>query len=422
VALLTVLMVRRSLLEPLAAVDPTGANRDLTRGQDFRDALYFPIKELLRGGDPYDPASMFARWPVRQEFDLYAPFHLLLNLPYTLLPYRAALIVFSCVSVGCLLGIGLVSARVLRLPGGWLSAWVVAACVVGAQIGKSVVYFGQIDPLVGLGGVLALLFVGRSTGWAALGLALTWIKPQFGIPLTLVLLFRGAWRPALAGTLGAGLASLPVVGVLVVREGGVGGFVDVVRANLAYASSTGYAAVDSPGGARVDVAAVFFRLTGWLPPLAEGIVFVTVLGLAGWLLSGRPRRGTPFDTRELFVASLGALVGIVKQQSESLITVPALVGVVVLLLSLRTPASGSVRGSVRGSMRARGLSWPVLAAAALTCVPVVHISFVEQLLKRTVGDHVDSLVEGVSLIVAFALVCAASVGHRDDPPDAGVVN
>jgi hypothetical protein len=59
----------------------------------------------------------------------------------------------------------------------------------------------------------------------------------------------------------------------------------------------------------------------------------------------------------------------------------------------------------------------VLAAAALTCGPAVHVSFVEQLLQQTVGRHIDSLVEGVSLIVAFILVSAASVGHRDDPAD-----
>jgi hypothetical protein len=399
VALLTALASWRALREPLAAAEPTPANLALTPGQDFRDALYFPIKEFLAGGNPYDPAAMFAHWPVRQEFDLYAPAHLVLHLPYALMPYHTALLVFSLCSVGYLLAIGLVSARVLHLPGGWLTAWLAAACVVLAQFGKAAVYLGQVEPLVGLGSVLALLFVGRSTGWSALGLALAWIKPQFGIPLTVVLLVRGGWRPAVLGTAGAGLVSLPVAVLLVVRAGGPSGFLDVIRANLAYATSTEYGAVGSSSGVRVDVVAVLFRLTGALPPGAEAVGLVVVLGLVGWLLSGRARRGTPFDARELLLASLGVLLCIVKQQGESLLTVPALVGVAGLLARGRRP------------------QWPLLAATALAWVPVVHVGLVGRLLSQTVGDTIDHLVEGVSLIVALTLTTWLSIGHRNAPSE-----
>ena len=40
---------------------PTLANRAEERMQDFRDALYFPIREWVSGGNPYDPAAMFAQ-------------------------------------------------------------------------------------------------------------------------------------------------------------------------------------------------------------------------------------------------------------------------------------------------------------------------------------------------------------------------
>jgi hypothetical protein len=276
--------------------------------------------------------------------------------------------------------------------------------VVLAQFGKTAIYFGQINTLIGLGGVLALTQVGRSArgvawapgswnwrdgaSWAATaGLAVVWIKPQFGIPLTILLVARGFWRTAVAGTGLAAAVSLPVVGVLLVDSGGVGGFVDVIRRNLEYATSTPYGAVDSVGGARVDVAAVVFRVTGWIAPGAEVVVLLVVLGLTAWLIGrvDRGRRGLPFDVPELMLVSVAVLISIVHQGSESLITVPALVGVGAMVL------------------RRERVAVPLLLAALLLCVPVVHISAVEQLLITRVGARFDSLIEGVSLLLAFVL-------------------
>ena len=433
VAALLAVGVRRALTDPLAAPVPTRANAALTGGQDFRDATYFPVKELLAGGNPYDPAPMFAHWPVNQEFDLYAPLHLVLHLPYAALPYRTALLLFSCAGLAALIGIGLVSARVMRLPGGWLAAWLVAGLVVLSQIGKSAISIGQINPVVGLGAVLAITQVGRTLSlqpdagtrgpgfrgsagfwgsgfwgsagfWGSVGLALAWTKPQFAIPLAALLLARGARRQVVLGTALAFAVSLPVVVVLVARAGGIGGFLDVVRRNLSYATHTGYAAVDSASGSRVDLAAVFFRVTGWLPPGAELVVLVGVLAVTAWLVRGSPagggtRRG-PFDVPELFLVSLACLVCIAHQQSESLVTVPALVGVAAAWLRREQPA--------------RWL-WPV---AALTVVPALRVSAVQSFTATHLGGRADRLVEGLCLVAAFALACVV-VATRERQPSGG---
>ena len=426
VAVLLAVGVRRALADPLSAPVPTRANAVLTAGQDFRDATYFPVKELVSGGDPYDPAPMFAHWPVNQEFDLYAPLHLVLHLPFAALPYRAALLLFSCLALAALVGIGLVSARVMRLPGGWLAAWLVAGLVVLSQIGKSAISIGQINPVVGLGAVLALTQAGRSrisvstrrpasagltrsagvgswasgfgsvSVWGSVGLALAWTKPQFAIPIAVLLLARGAWRQVVLGTGLAFVVSLPVVAVLVARAGGIGGFLDVVQRNLSYATHTRYAAVDSPTGSRVDLAAVFYRLTGWLPPGAELAALVLVLGLAAWLVGssvagrsqvGRSAAGSVFDVPELFLVSLACLVCIAHQQGESLLTVPALVG--------------AAAAWVRRERVSRWL-WPV---AALTLVPALRVSAVQSFTAAHLGVQTDRLVEGVCLVLAFAGSC-----------------
>ena len=387
----------RALSEPLHVPDPTLANADLVTAQDFRDATYFPIKEFLAGGDPYEPATMLHNWPVRQEFDLYTPLHLTLHLPLARLPYHTALVVFSVIGLAYLIAIGLVSARLGGLPGGWPGAVATAAAVVAAQFGKVAIYYGQIDSLVGLGSVLALVNQGRpgrrAWCWGAAGLAVAWIKPQFGIPLTVLLLARGAWRQALTGTTAAGLLSLPIVIPLVVRAGGIAGFADVVRRNLDYAGHTPYAAVDSMTGARIDLAAVTYRTLGWLPPGGEAITLLGLLGLTAVLIARR--RGRPFDLVELCLVGVAVLLCLPHQQSE-LITVPVLASVAALWLRRQYPQ-------------------PLLATiAVLFWVPALHVAFAQHLVIAHSSLRVDRLIDGLCLALGYALAVVAAVAGRGE--------
>jgi hypothetical protein len=393
-AALSALAGYRSLREPFGAPTATAANTAEPRGADFRDATYYPIREFLTGGDPYDPAKMFAHWPVRQEFDLYGPFHLLLHAPLTLLPYRAALDVFSVLALAFAFGTGLIAARTARLPGGRLTACYAGAVVALSELTKAALYFGQVDALLGLGGAIVLGQAGRpgrSRRWTAVGMALMWIKPQFGIPVALLLIARGLWRETAVGTGAAVLLSLPVVVPLVIREGGIGGFVRVIRANLAYASSIPATAVDAPSGSRVDLAAVTFRLTHLLPPGGEAIAAVLVLGVAGWLVGRRGRRGSPFGPAELLLVGLAVMISLVHQHAGSLITVPGIVAVLAAVLR---------RERVPGA---------VLVATALAFVPLLRVDAVRTFLRTLLGEHAAGLVEGLSLIAAFALVVASLV-------------
>jgi hypothetical protein len=52
--------VRLALTAPLPVDDHSCDDRL----QDFRDALYHPIRELISGGNPYNPSEMVNNWPV----------------------------------------------------------------------------------------------------------------------------------------------------------------------------------------------------------------------------------------------------------------------------------------------------------------------------------------------------------------------
>jgi hypothetical protein len=380
---------------------------DVERMQDFRDATYYPIRELWRsGGMPYDPDVMFAHWPVIQEFDLYLPAHLWLHAPLALPGYRTAAALMLLLD-GALL---LLLARwaVQWAPGlprsvrTWAWPWLGAAVMVG-QVGKAQLYLGQVNPLVAVGTAGALGWR-RRPSLAAVCLALAWLKPQYGLPLTLLLLAGGHRRVALAGTGLAGIASLPVVAVLIARTGGVGGFVEVVQRNLAYATSTGYGAVGSPDGHRIDLTASLARALAWTPPaVAEAVTAAVIIGGAALLVRRAGRTGTGSDAvpslrRALIdlVTVVAVLLAVVHQPGDVLAAVPAGFAV-------------AVAASVTLHRRRVAICLPAAAAAAAVAlaVPHLHLYAVDRVLTSGVGRTAAGLLDAVAVTAAGLLATIA---------------
>jgi glycosyl transferase family 87 len=368
---------------------PTAANAAEERLQDFRDALYFPIREFLAGGNPYDPAAMFAHWPVRQDFNLYQPYHLLLHLPFALPGYRAGAVAFTVVNLLLLVALAVLAAHAVRrfvpVPVVVTTA-VVAALLVTSQVGKAQLYVGQINPLIALGAAGALLVRKDRPGWAAVALALAWLKPQYGFPLAVLLFARGSRRVALTGTALAAAASLPVVALLVLRGGGLGSFADVVVANLTHARGTDYGAVDSLTAQRIDLAAVLFRVTGWAPPGIELVVLAGVL-VTSVLLVRRLDHGAAAPLADL-LTGLAVVVCVVHQPGDVLIAVPAMAAVAARWWRERGPAG--------------------LAVLALA-VPFAHLYTVDSAVVATLGARAAVTLDGVAVVVAWGLVVVTAV-------------
>ncbi|MBE8516473.1 DUF2029 domain-containing protein [Amycolatopsis sp. H6(2020)] len=364
---------------------PTPAVAGEERLQDFRDALYFPIREFLAGGNPYDPAAMFAHWPVRQDFNLYQPYHLLLHAPFALLGYRAGAVAFTLFSLLLLVALAALTAHAVRryvaVPFGVTTA-VVGALLVTSQVGKAQLYVGQINPLIALGAAGALLARRDRPGWAAVALALAWLKPQYGFPLAVLVYARGSRRVALLGTAIAAAASLPVVLLLVVRGGGIGPFVDVVLANLAHARGTDYGAVNSVTAQRIDVAAVLFRVTGWAPSGIEPVVLAGVLVTSALLAR---RAAQPVAD---LLTLLAVVVCVVHQPGDVLIAVPAMAVVAALWWRHRGEPGWGAAG------------FAVLATAA----PFAHLYTVDRLF----GPLTSVTVDGAAVVLAWVLAVVAA--------------
>jgi hypothetical protein len=381
---------------------PTLTNRAEVRMQDFRDATYFPLREFFAGGNPYDPSAMFAHWPVRQDFNLYQPYHLVLHLPFALADYRVGAVAFVLTSLVLLVMLAAVAAHALRpwVPVPFaLGTAAIATVLVTSQVGKAQLYLGQVNPLVALGAAGALAGRTRHPRWAAVGLAVAWLKPQFGLPLAVLLFARGSRRVALAGTALAAAASLPVVLLLVFRGGGLGAFLDVIAANLAHATGTSYGAVDSVTAQRIDISAVLFRGTGWLPPGAEVLVLLGVLA-AGVVLVRRLDRVA--DPALVAVADLltclAVVVCVVHQPGDVLIAVPATAVLAAVWWRRRSEPGWGVAG---------------LSVVALA-VPFAHLYVVDETITSLFGARAAVTVDGVAVVLAWVLLVVFCV-RRSSP-------
>ncbi|WP_447007505.1 glycosyltransferase 87 family protein [Saccharothrix isguenensis] len=395
VALVGVVAAWRALRPSWEVPLPTLATLSEERMQDFRDALYFPVREFLAGGNPYHPAMMFEHWPVRQNFNLYQPYHLLLHAPFALPGYRVGAVAFALASLVLLVALAVLAAGRLRphLPVA-LGTAVIATLLVLSQVGKAQLYVGQVNPLIAVGAAGALLARRDAPKWAAVALALAWLKPQFGLPLAVLLYVRGSQRVALVGTAIAAVASLVVVVPLIVRGGGVGPFADVIAANLAHANETAYGAVDSLVSQRVDLAAVFYRVTGWLPAGAELVVLIGVLAVSAVLAKRLDRMGKPAAADLL--TCLAVVVAVVHQPGDVLIAVPSMVAVGVVWWR-----------------RPRERDWRLMWwSVVLLLVPFAHLHFVSSAIRDSLGARVDVTVDGVAVVAAWLLAVGFAATRR----------
>jgi len=246
--------------------------------QDFRDAIYYPVVALLDGHNPYDAADYLHRYPVANPVRLYLPAMLFLYLPLGLLPYGMAEALFFGLNVALvplLVHHGLRLARVESTAPRVLG---LGAFVVLSRPGLMTLFIGQSAVYMTLGLYLALRFARTRPGLAALGFALTCVKPTFGLPLGILLLARGDYRPALVGGAVAAVASAAAAVPLAGAAGSFGAWIT----SLTAASNMGDDAhnVIVQSYVRVDAASLLGRLCQVEPSgAAQAVLLVAVLAL-----------------------------------------------------------------------------------------------------------------------------------------------
>ena len=245
----------------------------------------------MTGGNPYDPAPYLAANAGSQEYDPYAPAWLLLSAAFAPLPFTAAAAAYLV--LGAVLAVVLIrlllrwaDPRLLPLgtPIGliWLEVW--SPGRYSLQNGGTLLIF--------IGWVLVMrALVRRQASWGALGLALVLLKPQFGLPL-IVVLVAAARRTAVNGLLLLPAASLPALTICVIAAGGPVGFLESISRLLSYATSADAATgLLSPFNGRIDLLGMLGRFGIAAPGWAQ--LLVGVLATAAACSSRGAERPSP---------------------------------------------------------------------------------------------------------------------------------
>ncbi|MGA2031064.1 MAG: glycosyltransferase family 87 protein [Thermoguttaceae bacterium] len=221
---------------------------------DFRDAVYFPAKAFLEGNDPYDVEKYMATYPVGNTFPLYSPLALLLHLPYALLRFDASQVAYVLFNLALLIALAYFALRLCRARPQPAATLLLASLLLVSQPGRANFNAGQVALPMVLGVLVALSCAKTRPNWAGLGLALTTLKPTFGVPLAILMLARKDYRAVAVGMAVGLLGALLPLAVILAHEGGIAHFWQIAVSNqrALYADTT----VD-PSSSRWRLDAVF---------------------------------------------------------------------------------------------------------------------------------------------------------------------
>jgi hypothetical protein len=203
----------RNLLDP---ADPRGGNWGMA---DFRDVIYYPAVAVLDGQNPYDSRTYMTEYPVGNVFPLYSPHLLLLCLPFGLLPFELSGVLFWLLLVATYPVFAALCLKVCEIrPLLHRVFWLATALLVSIP-GRWAFDAGQLAVLWSMATLVALEKAETRPRTAGLGLLLAAVKPTFGVPLALLLLFQRRYLPVFIAT---GLAMLAGGVVLAIIAAGSG--------------------------------------------------------------------------------------------------------------------------------------------------------------------------------------------------------
>lgn len=374
--------------------------------QDFRDAIYYPVRDFLDGENPYDTPKYKTRQPVGQPFPLYSPATFVVHLPFALLPFRIARYAYLAWTIALTPVLAALALRLAGVRAGVTAAFAVAAATLLGRPGQMNTFVGQYTATMVLGVYLTLALLPRHPRAAGLGFALTTLKPTFGLPLLAYLALRRAWRTVIVGlAIGGAVAAVPAA-VLIWRSGGLGPFLVSLETNQAH-----FAAEASVNPAtslyRIDLAGLLGHAFGH--PLGFGDVLVTfaVLGVFAAGLTGlRPLTNAADRTEADALACIATLLAVYHQLYNAIL----LLLPIVVLVAGRSRATGASR-------------WTLMA---LLLVPQVNyaasVTVVNRLAPGSAARLIATSANGLALVVALVLWLAiiARTPTTDTTPAPGL--
>lgn len=365
---------------------------------DFHHIFVYPATAAQDGVNPYS-AEFMERLPVNRQYPLYSPVMFWMSYPLTFVSLAVADSIYFTATVLLVVALAASALSVCRLPRTMVNVFGLATLILLSRPGHVNLLTGQPTLIIVLGAVWALELARRRPNWAGVALAVTTLKPTFGVPFIWFLFCRRDYRAVTVGvaitcaTIAAGFApfvarqGLPSV-LTSLREGQAQHEVDPTVS----AQST---------WTRMDAHAMLGK---WLPTPPSGTVnlFITAVILlsAGWII-WRTKSVVLTEGADNLAALLictATLVCIYHATYDALLLIVSWVGL----------AFGSLGKQVSARVRAILLGLLTIPAVNYLSARTFLSHFeIEGSLRTTLTS-----LNGTAILAAFAIACVALYSRR----------
>jgi hypothetical protein len=345
---------------------------------DFHNAVYYPALACRQGLNPYS-AEYAAQFPVNRQYPLYSPATLWMNVPFTLLPLPAADVAYFIYSFALVLALAVSVLHICSVRLNHVHILALATLILGSRPGHINLMLGQSTLPMILGALWAMQLAQRRPTLAAFALALTTLKPTFGVPLVWLLFCRRDYKAVFLGVAIGGAAAVLGAAPIVARDG-LAEFIASLRASQSLHDGDPVI-MASTSWTRLDALSVLGRFTESNPAGAsEALIAAAVLltaGLAVYRTSGTSA-GEGADSLSALVISAATLLCIYHSMYDALLLVCPWLGLMVgrlrtqvpawsipiLWLLVALPAANYISTrSVIERLGLEGLTWTVVASA-----------------------------------------------------------
>ena len=378
--------------------------------EDFREAVYFPVRSMLDGNNPYNVKENLGIYPMDPGFFVYAPSALLFNLPFGLLPYQASEVAYFASSAAMIPLLAFLLLRCAGVPSSTVKIfWLAVFIAVGRPV-YGTLTLGQGSLFIVLGVTTALHYARSNPRLSGLGFAIACMKPTFAIPLCLLMFFRRDLKALSFGVVIAGITCFIPTLVLAVSAGGLEALIAGITDGIHQYLQNPENALRDSGWMRVNGSIALVRLLGIPPvPYLGLMVAIAVLGTAAVAihLKTEPPADIGGHSLSSTIIALATLVAVHHLIYDAILV---LLPLVVLLISPKPPwntLTARLRFSLGGLLICLWFNyWATDLGLRIT-----------GLNAATTGWSIVTSINSAVLLVAFGacLSLPFSVGTRQEP-------
>jgi len=280
----------------------TEFNWQMRGHSDFHYGTYLPTRAFGNGDSPYT-MDVCEKYRMPRPVPAFSPATFVYHLPFSLLPLRAANVAFFVYNWLLMAGLAWLTVHMVSPRFRWgifLAAWLL---LLLSRPGHQTLFTGYFTAELAIGTLLAMHY-SKSRPWlAAIGLLLTSFKPNFCVPLILLLTCRRDYRAVIGGIVLCGMGVLLGIGWLSTFSSPMEVLQGIIQGQESHEANP---AIDPANTwVRTDLVGIISKPLGTAPNLLVYLLtMVPMIALPGWWLWKRgaeDRPGSAIDTSGMLI-------------------------------------------------------------------------------------------------------------------------